>query len=78
MKVDGSLIDLRSVIAPFLKYSTKRWCGRTTSSIALNNAVRSKDKSMTEPPAEHVGLVIGHSPHKEIWPRVVDWLKDRS
>jgi polyhydroxyalkanoate synthase subunit PhaC len=79
MKVDGSLVDLKSIKSPFLNViAQKDDLVTPASSIALNNVVGSKDKSMIESPSGHVGLIIGQRAHKEIWPKVGSWLKDRS
>jgi polyhydroxyalkanoate synthase subunit PhaC len=79
MRVDGNLIDLRNVKAPFLNIIAQRDdLVAPASSSALNNAVGSKDKSIIEFPSGHVGLIMGHRAHKEVWPKVGDWLKHRS
>ena len=49
------------------------------SSKALNNALTgSHDKSMIESKSGHVGLMIGKNAHKELWPKVGQWIKNRS
>jgi polyhydroxyalkanoate synthase len=48
------------------------------SSIALNNAVESVDKSAIEFQSGHVDLIIGQRAHQEVWPKVGDWLRERS
>lgn len=79
MKVDGSLVDLRSISAPFLNVvAHSDDLVAPASSIALNNVVGSKDKSIIEFPSGHVGLIIGQHAHKELWPKVGDWLKTYS
>ena len=79
MKVDGSLVDLRSIKARFLNViAQKDDLVAPASSIALNNVVGSKDKSIIKFPSGHVGLIIGQHAHKEVWPEVGSWLKDRS
>jgi polyhydroxyalkanoate synthase len=75
----ASLIDLKNITAPFLNViAQKDDLVTPLSSIALNNAVGSKDKSMIESPSGHVGLIIGQRAHKEVWPKVGSWLQDRS
>ena len=79
MKIDGSLVDLRSIKAPFLNIiAQKDDLVTPASSIALNNVIGSKDKSIIKFPSGHVGLIIGQRAHKEVWPKVGGWLKDRS
>jgi len=79
MKVDGNIVDLKSVKVPFLNVvAQKDDLVQPVSSAALNDAVGSKDKSVIEFPSGHVGLIIGQRAHKELWPKVGDWLKHRS
>ncbi len=40
--------------------------------------IPSSDKEIIEFPTGHVGLCISHKAHKELWPRVVEWLSKRS
>ncbi len=78
-KVDGNYVDLRNIKAPFLNLvAQKDDLVPPDSSKALNDAVGSKDKSMIDFPSGHVGLVIGHRAHKEVWPKVGNWLRERS
>jgi len=64
MRVDGNIIDLKGVKAPFLNVlAQKDDLVPPASSTALNDAVGSKDKSIIEFPSGHVGL-IGQRAHK--------------
>lgn len=75
----SNLVDLKNITAPFLNViAQKDDLIAPLSSIALNNAVGCRDKSMIEFPSGHVGLIIGRKAHKEVWPKVGSWLKDRS
>ena len=79
MRVDGKIVDLKSVKAPFLNViAQKDDLVPPASSTALNDAVGSKDKSIVEFPSGHVGLIIGQRAHKEVWPKVGEWLNYRS
>lgn len=79
MKVDGINVDLKNITAPFLNIVAQEDdLVSPQSSMALNNAVGNKDKSMIEFPSGHVGLVIGQQAHKEVWPKVGIWLKEHS
>ncbi|MFB5603340.1 MAG: alpha/beta fold hydrolase [Candidatus Nitrosomaritimum aestuariumsis] len=40
--------------------------------------IPSVDKELIEYPTGHVGLCISKKAHKELWPKVVDWIKKRS
>jgi len=79
MRVDGKLVDLKSVKAPYLNVvAQKDDLVASASSTALNDAVGSKDKTIIDFPSGHVGLIMGQRAHKEVWPKVGDWLKHRS
>jgi polyhydroxyalkanoate synthase subunit PhaC len=79
MNVDGTLVNLKNVVMPFLNVLAQKGdLVAPNSSIALNNAVGSIDKSTIEFQSGHVGLIIGKRAHKEVWPKVGDWLKKHS
>ena len=79
MRVDGHLVDLKDVKTPYLNVvAQKDDLVAPASSTALNTVVGSNDKSIIEFPSGHVGLIMGHRAHKEVWPKVGYWLKDRS
>jgi poly[(R)-3-hydroxyalkanoate] polymerase subunit PhaC len=48
------------------------------SSRVLNDVVRSTDKSLMEFDSGHVGACISPKAHKELWPKVGDWIASRS
>jgi polyhydroxyalkanoate synthase subunit PhaC len=79
MVVDSKTVNLKNIDMPFLNITAKNDdLVAPRSSIAINNAIGSKDKSVIEFPSGHVGLIIGQRAHKEVWPKVGDWLKHRS
>ena len=73
-------INLKNINMPFLNIVAKRDdLVAPRSSKALNNALtESHDKDLFEFNSGHVGLMIGKNAHKELWPKVGDWLKRRS
>lgn len=72
MNVHGAIVNLRDVSMPFPNVVAQRDdLVASRSSIALNNAVGSIESG-------HVGLLIGLRAHKEVWPKVGDWLRERS
>jgi polyhydroxyalkanoate synthase len=72
-------IDLRKIKAPFLNViASKDDLVAPTSSKALNDIIGSSDKSVLEFNSGHVGACIGSRAHKELWPKVGEWLKARS
>jgi polyhydroxyalkanoate synthase subunit PhaC len=48
------------------------------SSISINNYISTSDKDLIEFPGDHIELCISYSAHNNIWPRVVEWLVQRS
>jgi poly[(R)-3-hydroxyalkanoate] polymerase subunit PhaC len=47
------------------------------SSLAINDHIASKDKSVLENPGGHVALCISNTAHKKLWPDVAKWLLSR-
>ena len=74
------VVDLRNIDVPFLNVIAKRDdLVAANSSKALNNALTgSSDKSLLEYNSGHVGLIIGKNAHKELWPKVGEWIKNHS
>ena len=75
-----TVIDLRNINIPFLNIVAKKDdLVALSSSKALNDALtESHDKGIIELNSGHVGLMIGKEAHKELWPKVGKWLKERS
>jgi class III poly(R)-hydroxyalkanoic acid synthase PhaC subunit len=72
-------IDLRKIKAPFLNViASKDDLVAPASSKALNEVIGSSDKSVLEFNSGHVGACIGSRAHKELWPKVGEWIKARS
>jgi polyhydroxyalkanoate synthase subunit PhaC len=74
----GTVINLKNM--PFLNILAKKDdLVAPNSSKALNDALtETHDKSLIELNSGHVGLMIGKNAHKELWPKVGEWLKKRS
>src|SRR5918994_2061034 len=47
------------------------------SSVAINDHIPTKDKSILENPGGHVALCISNTAHKKLWPEVAKWLLSR-
>lgn len=77
---DAAIIGLRNINMPFLNVVAKRDdLVAPASSKALNNALtESHDKSLVEFNSGHVGLMIGKNAHKELWPKVGEWIKNHA
>ena len=74
------IINLKNINIPFLNIvADKDDLVAPRSSKALNNALtESHDKSLIEFNSGHVGLMIGKNAHKELWPKVGEWIKNHS
>jgi polyhydroxyalkanoate synthase subunit PhaC len=77
---NDKFINLKNIDMPFLNIVAKRDdLVALSSSKALNDALTgSNDKSIIELNSGHVGLMIGKNAHKELWPEVGKWLRERS
>jgi poly(3-hydroxyalkanoate) synthetase len=71
-------INLKNIDMPFLNIvAEKDDLVAPNSSKALNNVLtESHDKSLIEFKSGHVGLMIGNNAHKELWPKVGEWIKN--
>ena len=49
-----------------------------SASKPFNDVVASEDTEIIEHPTGHIGLSVSSSSHAELWPRVCDWLAERS
>jgi polyhydroxyalkanoate synthase subunit PhaC len=75
-----TIVNLKNINMPFLNIVAKKDdLVSPSSSKALNKALTEcHDKDLIEHNSGHVGLMIGKNAHKELWPKVGDWLKERS
>jgi polyhydroxyalkanoate synthase subunit PhaC len=77
---NGRIVRLKNINMPFLNVVAKRDdLVAAESSKALNNALtESHDKSLIEFNSGHVGLMIGKNAHRELWPKVGEWIKNHA
>lgn len=75
-----TVINLKNINMPFPNSVAKKDdLVAPSSSKALNDALtESRDKSLIELNSGHVGLMIGKDDHKELWPKVWEWVEKRS
>lgn len=79
IRLDGKPVNLSKVNHPFLNViASKDDLVSVLSSKALSDVITSQDKTTLEFSSGHVGLLIGHRAHNELWPKVGDWLIERS
>ena len=76
----GRIVNLKNITIPFLNIvAQKDDLVDPSSSRAINNALTgSNDKNVIEFNSGHVGLMIGKDAHKELWPKVGEWIKNHS
>jgi polyhydroxyalkanoate synthase len=79
LDVDGRPVDLRKITCPVLNLMAEHDhlvpCGQSRP---FNDAVGSTDRSTIAFPAGHIGMAVGSRANRELWPKVCDWLADRS
>jgi polyhydroxyalkanoate synthase subunit PhaC len=76
---NNARVDLRNVKAPYLNIvATNDDLVEPESSKALNKAVGTSDSSLIEFKSGHVGACISTNAHKDLWPRVGQWLKEHA
>ncbi|HEX6282972.1 MAG TPA: poly-beta-hydroxybutyrate polymerase, partial [Nitrososphaera sp.] len=76
---NNTRVDLRNVKAPYLNIvATNDDLVEPESSKALNKAVGTSDSSLIEFKSGHVGACISANAHKDLWPRVGQWLKEHA
>jgi polyhydroxyalkanoate synthase subunit PhaC len=79
MPVGRRIVDLRKITCPLLNLMARHDdLVPPSQSEPLNDLVSSTDKEKSFWPAGHVGLGVSRRSHKELWPRVVDWLVQRT
>ncbi|RJP36226.1 MAG: class III poly(R)-hydroxyalkanoic acid synthase subunit PhaC [Phycisphaerales bacterium] len=79
LEIGGRRVDLQRVTCPVMNLVAQHDhlvpCGQ---SLPFNAAIGSKDAQAIEFPAGHIGLSVGSRAHRDLWPKVVSWLGERS
>jgi polyhydroxyalkanoate synthase len=79
MRVGRHSVNLRKITCPLLNLMGKNDdLVPPCQSEPLNDLVGSTDKETIVWPAGHIGLAVGGKAQAELWPRVVQWLGERS
>ena len=79
MEVAGMRVELKNINMPYLNIvASMDDLVAPESSKALNKVIGSTDNKLIEFPSGHVGALIGPRAHKELWPKVGSWLKERT
>jgi len=79
MRLGRHMVDLRKITCPLLNLMARKdHLVPCSQSEPLNDLVSSTDKEKIIWPAGHIGLGVSSRAHKELWPRVTQWIGDRS
>jgi polyhydroxyalkanoate synthase len=79
MPVGKHTVNLRAITCPLLNLMARRDdLVPCSQSAPLNSLVGSIDRQSLELDAGHIGLAVGGKAQKELWPRAVEWLRERS
>lgn len=78
-RVNGSMVDLKNIGMPVITISgEKDHIVPLASTSALLDYVSTKDRRSIECNCGHIGLSVGSRSHREVWPKVTEWLAKRS
>ncbi len=79
LRLDGRLVDLGQIRCPvFVVAGAEDYIAPAPCVRALLDYVGTEDKSYLELPGGHISLIAGRSASKHCWPRVAEWLAERS
>jgi polyhydroxyalkanoate synthase len=79
LKLNGHRVKLKNIDMPILSLVAKYdHLVPPESSMSFNELVGSKDKEMIVFPTGHIGLSVSSATHAKLWPRVAEWLRERS
>ena len=79
MEVGGKPVDLGRITAPFLHVTAEHdHIVPSGASAPLIDKIGSADKEQVTMKGGHVSLVAGGNAIKRLWPKLVDWLGERS
>ncbi|MFZ5831971.1 MAG: class III poly(R)-hydroxyalkanoic acid synthase subunit PhaC [Planctomycetota bacterium] len=79
LPVGRHLVNLRRITCPVLNLmATRDDLVPCAQSEPFNDLVSSTDRKTIKFPAGHIGLAMGTRAQKELWPKAVEWLAERS
>jgi len=79
MQVGRRVVDLRQITCPVLNLlATQDTLVPPAQSSPFTELVGSQDKTTIEQATGHIGLAMGSAAQRELWPRAVAWLVERS
>ena len=75
---DNNKININKITIPVLSIiAEKDDLVSPMSSIAIDEYISSKEKKVFKHPGGHVSLCISDTAHKELWPKVANWIKSK-
>ncbi len=79
MLVGGRSVDLRRITCPVLNLlATQDTLVPPSQSEPFTKLVSSQDTTTIEQATGHIGLAMGSSAQRELWPKATAWLAERS
>lgn len=79
LRIGNRPVQLENIDCPLMNLTAENDhlvpCGLSGS---LNEVVSSKDKTLVRFPAGHIGMAVGSKANRELWPKVAEWLAERS
>jgi polyhydroxyalkanoate synthase len=79
LKLNGHRVNLKNINMPLLSLVAQYdHLVPPESSMSFNDLVSSKDKEMIVFPTGHIGMSVSSATHTRLWPKVAEWLRERS
>ncbi len=79
LRLGGRLVDLGQIRCPvFVAAGAEDYIAPAPCVRALLDYVGTEDRTYLELPGGHISLIAGRSAFKHCWPRVAEWLAERS
>ena len=78
-EIGGERLDLKTLTLPLLTITaTADSIMPAETTEALTNLTSSKDTAALTNPGGHIGLAVSSRAHRELWPKVGEWIRQRS
>ncbi len=78
-ELGGKRVDLKEIRCPILNLTAQNdHLVPCAQSLPFNDAVGSTDRKSMNFAAGHIGMAVGSRAHRDLWPKVCDWLAERS
>ena len=79
LRIGQRRVDLKNIQCPIMNLTAQQdHLVPPQQSLPFNDAVGSTDRKSINLAAGHIGLAVGSKAQRELWPKVVDWLGERS